>query len=255
MPTRSSRCWNGPRRRAATCPSARRSRVRWSSCGSRCRTVRACSPRSRCSRAGSAVNIADLEIAHSMEGEAGVIVMVVPEAGRRGVRSRAGRGRLPRRAKRAAMTLAPELVVHGGRPLRGRLRLPGCKGISHRGAALRRARRRAQPDRATWPTARTSRAPRPRSSSSGSGCGRNADGSVDVTGAVWRAPGAGSGHRLRATPARRCACSAGWRRAPVPLDPRGDDSLSRRPMRRVVGPAARDGRDAGRSRRRSSSRR
>jgi hypothetical protein len=27
------------------------------------------------------VNIADLEIAHSMEGEAGVIVMVVPEAG------------------------------------------------------------------------------------------------------------------------------------------------------------------------------
>lgn len=30
------------------------------------------------------------------------------------------------------MTPAAELVVRGGRPLRGRLRLPGCKGISHR---------------------------------------------------------------------------------------------------------------------------
>jgi 3-phosphoshikimate 1-carboxyvinyltransferase len=30
------------------------------------------------------------------------------------------------------MTLASELVIQGGRPLRGRLRLPGCKGISHR---------------------------------------------------------------------------------------------------------------------------
>lgn len=30
------------------------------------------------------------------------------------------------------MTLGAELVVQGGRPLRGRLRLPGCKGISHR---------------------------------------------------------------------------------------------------------------------------
>jgi 3-phosphoshikimate 1-carboxyvinyltransferase len=30
------------------------------------------------------------------------------------------------------VTLAAELVVRSGRPLRGRLRLPGCKGISHR---------------------------------------------------------------------------------------------------------------------------
>jgi 3-phosphoshikimate 1-carboxyvinyltransferase len=30
------------------------------------------------------------------------------------------------------VTLAPELVIQGGRPLRGTLRLPGCKGISHR---------------------------------------------------------------------------------------------------------------------------
>lgn len=30
------------------------------------------------------------------------------------------------------MTLPLELVVRGGRPLRGRVRLPGCKGISHR---------------------------------------------------------------------------------------------------------------------------
>ncbi|MGZ4802516.1 MAG: 3-phosphoshikimate 1-carboxyvinyltransferase [Acidimicrobiia bacterium] len=30
------------------------------------------------------------------------------------------------------MTLSSELVLHGGRPLHGRLRLPGCKGISHR---------------------------------------------------------------------------------------------------------------------------
>jgi 3-phosphoshikimate 1-carboxyvinyltransferase len=34
--------------------------------------------------------------------------------------------------ERAAVTLPNELVLHGGRPLRGRLRLPGCKGISHR---------------------------------------------------------------------------------------------------------------------------
>ena len=44
----------GPRPPAATCPAGRRSRARWSSCGSRCPTVRACWPRSRCSRAGSA---------------------------------------------------------------------------------------------------------------------------------------------------------------------------------------------------------
>jgi len=32
-----------------------------------------------------------------------------------------------------APVVAPsELSVTGGRPLRGRLRLPGCKGISHR---------------------------------------------------------------------------------------------------------------------------
>jgi 3-phosphoshikimate 1-carboxyvinyltransferase len=30
------------------------------------------------------------------------------------------------------MTPQSEFVIHGGRPLRGRLRLPGCKGISHR---------------------------------------------------------------------------------------------------------------------------
>ena len=30
------------------------------------------------------------------------------------------------------MSVPGELVVNGPRPLRGRLRLPGCKGISHR---------------------------------------------------------------------------------------------------------------------------
>ncbi len=55
-----------------------------------------------------------------------------PGASRRGVRGRAHRAGLPPLAARAPVTPPEELVVEGPRPLRGRVRVPGDKGISHR---------------------------------------------------------------------------------------------------------------------------
>ena len=62
------RCWPTHARRAATCPPACRSTRRWSSCASRCPTARACIAEVTTLAARFGVNIADLEIAHSLEG-------------------------------------------------------------------------------------------------------------------------------------------------------------------------------------------
>ena len=77
------------------------------------------------------VNVFDLEIAHSGEGGAGVLVLVATGHRCRRARSRPPGARLPRRQGSTRMT-ASEVVVGGAQPLRGRLRVPGDKSISHR---------------------------------------------------------------------------------------------------------------------------
>jgi 3-phosphoshikimate 1-carboxyvinyltransferase len=134
------------------------------------------------------------------------------------------------------VTLAPELVVHGGRPLRGRLRLPGCKGISHRAllfASLAdgtsRVANLADGDDVT----RTAAALR----TLGIDVGTAPDGGVTVaaTGADgMRAPRAAidcgnSGTTMRML----CGLLAG---RPFVSELTGDASLSRRPMARVAEP-------------------
>ena len=83
------------------------------------------------------VNVADMEIAHSKEGGAGVLVLIVAADDADGVRDRVARARLPHRPDGHRMstgvTEGPDRISQGGaRPLRGRLRLPGDKSISHR---------------------------------------------------------------------------------------------------------------------------
>ncbi len=64
---------------AATSRPGSRSRRRWSSCASRCPTARACIAEVTTLAARFGINIADLEIAHSLEGRAGVLVLVVAD--------------------------------------------------------------------------------------------------------------------------------------------------------------------------------
>ena len=77
---------------------------RWSSCASRCPTAPGVIAEVTTLAARLGVNIADFEIAHSLEGQRGVLVLVVAERGARRVRGRAGRARLPRRPDGAGMS-------------------------------------------------------------------------------------------------------------------------------------------------------
>ena len=94
---------------------------------------------------GLGVNIVDIEVAHSIEGESGVLVLVVPVAGCRRVRRRPRRRRLPREPERPARERAmPERTrsctpseltrraAAADRSAGALARCPGCKGISHR---------------------------------------------------------------------------------------------------------------------------
>ena len=90
------------------------------------------------------------------------------------------------RTRRCAMTHRPrraDVVTAGGRSA-GRLRLPGCKGISHRALLFAAHRRRPVARSAAWPTAPT--LPRPRRAGSARCAGPRLDGDT----AVGR-PGAG----------------------------------------------------------------
>ena len=79
------------------------------------------------------VNVADVEIAHSPEGGRGVLVLVVAADRRRRVRGRAARPRLPPCRGPSWRERCPTSSRSAARaPLRGRLRLPGDKSISHR---------------------------------------------------------------------------------------------------------------------------
>jgi len=148
------------------------------------------------------------------------------------------------------VTLPSELVIQGGRPLQGRLRLPGCKGISHRAllfAAIAEGRSRIEnladgADVGSTASALERLGVRVRTGD---------DGAVVIGG-----PGFGgmreselvvdcgnSGTTMRML----CGLVAG---RPFLSVLTGDESLSRRPMRRVVDPlramgAHLDGRDDG----------
>ncbi len=81
------------------------------------------------------VNVADFEIAHSLEGGAGVLVIVVAADGAGAFEDGLHDARLPHEPDGAAVTigaLSDELAFGGVRPLRGRVRVPGDKSISHR---------------------------------------------------------------------------------------------------------------------------
>ncbi len=134
------------------------------------------------------------------------------------------------------MTHASELVVQGGRPLRGRLRLPGCKGISHRAllfSVLADGRSRIENLADGEDVARTARA----IEQLGAHVNLRADHSVSVT--AWGAEGlrepegvidcGNSGTTMRML----CGLVAG---RPFLSILTGDPSLSARPMRRVVDP-------------------
>jgi 3-phosphoshikimate 1-carboxyvinyltransferase len=133
------------------------------------------------------------------------------------------------------VTLAPELVVRGGRPLRGRLRLPGCKGISHRAllfAALAdgtsRVTNLADGDDVSRTLLALARL--------GVGVGSDAAG-VSIVAAgreAWHAPDRSFDCGNSGT-TMRMLCGL---LAPCPFTSvlTGDESLSRRPMARVVEP-------------------
>jgi 3-phosphoshikimate 1-carboxyvinyltransferase len=133
------------------------------------------------------------------------------------------------------VTLAPELVVQGGRPLRGALRLPGCKGISHRAvlfAALADGRSVITNLAAGDDVARTA------SALERLGVRVRSDGDTTTIGATGadglREPEVvldcgNSGTTMRML----CGLLAG---RPFLSVLTGDESLSRRPMARVVEP-------------------
>ncbi len=78
------------------------------------------------------VNVADIEIAHSLEGGAGVLVLVVAAADADGYEAGLHDAGYRTARTELSMTLPTEISTGGVRPLRGRLRLPGDKSISHR---------------------------------------------------------------------------------------------------------------------------
>ncbi len=135
-------------------------------------------------------------------------------------------------------------------PLRGHgCGCPGCKGISHRGAARSpRSPTGASRDRRTWPTAPTSAQHRARRSEQlgvrRAATERRPARVRSIARRRRRRPArARGGASTAATPARRCACSCGLVAGrPFLSVLTGDESLSRRPMRRVVDAAAGDGR-------------
>ena len=79
------------------------------------------------------VNVADFEIAHSLEGGAGVLVLVVAAVERRRVRGRAARARLPApRARSCREPARPRSSSAARGRCAGGSALPGDKSISHR---------------------------------------------------------------------------------------------------------------------------
>lgn len=132
--------------------------------------------------------------------------------------------------------LSSEFVVHSGRPLRGRLRLPGCKGISHRAllfSALADGRSTISNLADGEDVASTARA----LEQLGVRISVEADGSVAVTArgidGLRESEGIIDCGNSGTTMRMLCGLVAG---RPFLSILTGDPSLSQRPMRRVVTP-------------------
>ena len=124
------------------------------------------------------------------------------------------------------------------RRLRGRLRVPGDKSISHRYALLAAlAEGRSTPDR-ILPQAPTAGRRSPACARWASTSTERPDGTVTLLGRGFgQTPFADLARSTPAIPARRCGCWPGcWRGSPFRRTLVGDASLSRRPMRRVIEP-------------------
>ena len=149
------------------------------------------------------VNISDIEIAHSVEGRGGVLVLLIAAGEADRFTTALDRARLPRRPHDALVT-ADSVVITGPRPLRGRLRLPGEKGMSHRALVFgavadgtTRVRRLAPGDDVAR-TAAALRGARRRDRARG----RTDD---DHRSGLRRTPCIRRAHRLRELRVRRCA--------------------------------------------------
>ena len=193
------------------------------------------------------VNIHDIEIAHSVEGDRGVLVLVVDGDARRAPPRRPHRARLPvdveaprmsrRRPVRSRHDDGPVFTVEGGRPLRGPGAGPGRQvgvaprpppgragrgGVGGAGAVRRRRRgaHRRRPLRALGARSTSTRR-RGRRWSRGA-----------------RPPCTSrTGLSTWATRAPPCACWPGWWPGrPFTTRLTGDASLSERPMDRVAVP-------------------
>ena len=190
------------------------------------------------------VNIVDLEIAHSVEGDRGVIVLVVdtlsgPDPAVHPVRPRATgpparRWGPPDDRRRRPPPAAVTETIAGGRRLIGTLTVPGDKSISHRALLMA-----ALAEGTSTITGLSDGDDVPRTAGGGAALGAG----VDATARWSRSPVGGhgctprSGRSTWATRAPACASWPGWSprsRAPPTLT--GDESLRTRPMDRVAEP-------------------
>ena len=211
----------------------------WPSSASPSRTGRACWPRSPRWPADSGISIYDIEIAHSAEGPAGVLILVVDGAGRR----HAARGR--RGGDRATAAEPSDLVVTDAARRSsstaacragGTVRTPGDKSISHRAVLLGALAEGTSVIHGLSDGDDVRRLP---------GRGRGAGGRRGASRATGRSSSTAAGHaapagRRRSTaatraPAMRLLAGSG-RRVRRETELVGDESLSARPMDRVAEP-------------------
>jgi 3-phosphoshikimate 1-carboxyvinyltransferase len=128
------------------------------------------------------------------------------------------------------------LTVHGGSPLRGTVRVPGCKGVSHR-ALVAAAMADGESALANVATGQDVARTRAAIEAFGVGTREGVDGRVIVTGhgiATWREPDADVDCGNSGTTMRFLAGACAGRAFRTVLV--GDASLSARPMARVLDP-------------------
>ena len=134
------------------------------------------------------------------------------------------------------MSTARTLAVHGGSPLRGTVRVPGCKGVSHR-ALVAAAMADGESALANLATGQDVARTRAAIEALGVETREAADGRVAVAGrgvAAWREPAGDVDCGNSGTTMRFLAGACAGRPFRTVLV--GDASLSARPMARVLDP-------------------